>query len=398
MPMHKSRVFDRAGGLTAAAALVIGACASAATLGEAGASAAAAPRMAQALPVVPRVIATGLAAPRHIELGSDGRLYVALAGSGGSTCVPGATQGNYCIGLTGAVDLVKTDGAITTVLSGLPSVADTTQGAGPPDYLGPAGVYYDNGTLNVVMEDDDLNPDGTNGLGADGTDLGQLVTAVPSSPSWDWKAGPNFAAYAAQNPQGSSSLGSGPASHESPTDSDPYDITPYNGGYAVVDAAANDLLAVSPTGQISTLATLPAEQGGTQAVPTSVTVGPDQALYVGELGGATGPDQGTEVIYRVVPGKAPTVYASGLTTVTALAFDSSGQLLALEYNTSGLTSATGSGALVEISHGAQTTVATGLTDPTGLAVGLHGAVFISNNGDSPTNGQILQIPGNVLSS
>jgi hypothetical protein len=388
--MQASDILRRSTGVAAAIAIVGGSLGSMTALGVPAASGATT-HWSEPL-TVPEVIASGLAAPRHISVGPDGDLYVALAGTGGTSCVSGRTQGSYCLGLTGAVDRVTPKGAVTTVLNGLPSIADTTEGAGPPDYLGPAAVDYVNGVLSVVMEDDDLNPDGTNGLGPDGADLGQIVTALPFSSAWDWRAGPNFAAYAAQHPQTASSLGLPPASYESPTDSDPYDITPYDGGYAVVDAAANALLWVSPFGQIRSLASFPAEQSGIQAVPTAVAVGPDHALYIGELGGATGTDLSTEVVYRVVPGATPTVYATGFTTISALAFDRFGHLLVLEYNTSGLTSPTGSGALVEIGqNGAQTTLASTLNDPTGVAVGFDGALYVSNNGDSPTAGQILRI-------
>lgn len=49
-----------------------------------------------------------------------------------------------------------------------------------------------------------------------------------------------------------------------------------------------------------------------ESVPTSVAYGPDGALYVSELTGFPFP-AGASTIWRVVPGKAPTVYATGLT-------------------------------------------------------------------------------------
>jgi len=387
--MQSSRIFRWGGRITAAMALSAGMLVAPAVLAGQAASAAPLPGG----PAGPQVIASGLAAPRHLSIGTDGALYVALAGTGGSSCVADTSgTGSYCIGTTGAIDRITPWGSVSSVLSGLPSIADTTEGAGPPDYLGAAAVVDINGVLKVVTEDDDLNPNGTNGLGPDGADLGQLITAWPFSPPWSWRVGPSLAAYAAQHPETSAQLGQPPAAYESPTDSDPYDITPYDGGYAVVDAAADDLLWVSPSGWITQLAAFPAEASGIQAVPTSVTVGPDGALYVGQLGGATGPDVGTEVVYRVVPGRAPTVYATGFTTITDLGFSRAGHLLVLEYNTSGLTSPTGAGALVEVSpNGTQTTLTTALTDPTGMAVGPDGSIYVSNNGDSPTAGQVLRI-------
>ena len=60
-----------------------------------------------------------------------------------------------------------------------------------------------------------------------------------------------------------------------------------------------------------------------QAVPTSVAIGPDGALYVNLLRGAPS-DPGTADIYRVVPGHQPEIWARGLTSVTAIAFDGQG--------------------------------------------------------------------------
>ena len=68
----------------------------------------------------------------------------------------------------------------------------------------------------------------------------------------------NFAAFeAASNPD----RGRGPgARFGSPAiDSDPYAFTAYRGGYAVVDAAGNDLLWVKPDGSVSVLAVFPTQ-------------------------------------------------------------------------------------------------------------------------------------------
>ena len=101
----------------------------------------------------------------------------------------------------------------------------------------------------------------------------------------------------------------------------PYAFVPYRGGYAVVDAAANDLLWAHADGSVSVLAVFPtrkeplsktaaARMGAppgmtsitTQAVPSSVTVGPDGALYVGELTGVPF-TPGSARVWRIVPGQ-----------------------------------------------------------------------------------------------
>ncbi len=206
------------------------------------------------------------------------------------------------------------------------------------------------------------------------------------------------------------------ASRERRLTTDPYDVTPYRGGYALADAAANALLFVTPWGQVRVLARFPTENEtptpflglpfnptAAQAVPTGVAVGPDGALYVGTLNGIPS-DPGDAVIYRVVPGQLPQVWATGLSALTALAFGPHGQLYATELSTAGLLGAPATpGALVEVSRdGTQVSTVSlpasvTLTDPTGVAVAPDGTVYVANNGtssatDSPP-GEVLAITG-----
>jgi DNA-binding beta-propeller fold protein YncE len=96
------------------------------------------------------------------------------------------------------------------------------------------------------------------------------------------------------------------------------------------------------------------------------------------------------------------VWARGLTSVTAIAFDRQGRLLATEFNTGGLLSPpTVTGALVRISSNGQmvtTLPVPGLYQPTGVAVSADGTVYVSNYGDSNTvssshPGEIVKITG-----
>jgi hypothetical protein len=276
------------------------------------------------------------------------------------------------------------------------------------EVAGPAAVAFSHGRAAVVMQDVLVNSQGGNALPKPAGNLfGQLLILSGSKIKTV-----NLAAYAARHPQPAWSLGTVPG--EKAYDSDPFDVIPYHGGWVVADAAANSLLQVSPSGQISMLARFPAVSevapagvfGPTpvtvkaQAVPTSIAVGPDGALYVGLLRGVPS-DPGTAYIYRVVPGHQPTIWARGLTAVTAIAFDRQGRLLATEYSTAGLLAPpTVPGALVRISRDGRTVKTlpvSGLFQPTGVAVGSRGTVYVSNYGDNvataPHPGEILQVTG-----
>jgi hypothetical protein len=369
--------------------------------GVAGSTPAAAAAPERAAPVV-TVVASGLNDPKHITLGPGG-LYIAESGTAGNSCV--SVDGtSYCEGETGSVKLLGLSG-IRTVLPSLPSARDPEEGV-----LGPAAVTFDRGRLAVLFQDLAVNPDGTTAVRGPGAEaFGKLVLARPFSGPSGWTLGPDIAAFAAAHPQDPATLG-GPPGQEAVYDSDPYDIVPYRGGYAIADGAANDVLWLSPAGALSVLARLPTVPEtvpagilgpgpvtiDAQAVPTSLAVGPDGALYAGTLPGFPALP-GTARIYRLAPGHPATAVVTGLTEVTDIAFDHQGRLLAVEFNTGGgLAPDTTPGALVRVSHtgSVSTLPVAGLTQPTGLAVGRDGAVYVAINGNAPPgSGEVLRITG-----
>jgi hypothetical protein len=360
------------------------------------------------------VVQGGLNAPRHLLITGAG-LVVTEAGTGGpigeSNCATGpSTEGagttQYCTGPTGAIFTISSRGQIIPVLSNLPSVIEENI----QEVTGPSAIAYGPGQEAVTIDDFLVNKDGSNNLlpkpfaSAFGT---LRLISGPKTTVVD------IAAFAAAHPQPASSLGTIPG--ETPYDSDPYDVAAYRGGWVVADAGANDLLYVSATGRISMLARFPAvaEQlpAGVlgnpapvtvkaQAVPTSVAIGPDGALYVGLLRGIPS-DPGTADIYRVVPGRKPAIWARGLTSVTAIAFDRQGRLLATEFSAGGLLAPPAvPGALVRISNDGRTVTTLpvpGLYQLTGLALSAHGTVYVSSYGDSTTTssnpGEIIKITG-----
>ncbi len=355
-----------------------------------------------------QVVASGLNEPKKITISPRGNLIVALSGDGNAPA--SCTDGNEpsCIDTSGAIDRITPWGDVTTLEGGLPSVSG---GAGPGSTAtGPAEGAVVDGRLQVLFQNTNIDPTtGAESYGTQGALLGDLVNFphFRTTPAVEASFGPF---EAANNPDG----GEGTAVQlgaEAAIDSDPYSFVPYHGGLAVADAAANDLLFVSRSGKISVLAVFPTISevaapmtlGPTQTtpvtidaqpVPDTVTVGPDGALYVGELGGEPF-DVGTSSVYRVVPGHAPTVYASGFTAIGDIAFDPWGRLLVLEIDQAGINDpalAAGGlptpGAIIRVGrHGSQTTVAsTGLEFPTGMAISHSGTVYVSNYGVLPATG------------
>jgi hypothetical protein len=354
------------------------ATAAVAVLAASLAGTAAIPAVANAAPrgIKETVMKNGLNTPRHLVLTRAG-LVVTEAGTGGpvgpANCATGpSTEGagtsQYCTGTTGAIVTISARDRVTPDLVNLPSVNEESI----QEVTGPSAIAYGHGQEAVTIDDFLVDKDGGNGL-------------LPK---------PFASAFGTL----------------------PYDVVAYRGGWVVADAGANDLLFVSAAGRVSLLARFPAvaEQlpAGVignptaitidaQPVPTSVAIGPDGALYVGLLRGVPS-DPGTADIYRVVPGHQPAIWASGLTSVTSVAFDRQGRLLATEFNQGGLLSPpTVPGALVRVSDNGRTVTTlpvTGLYQPTGVAVSADGTVYVSNYGDSNTvsssqPGEIVKITG-----
>ncbi len=363
-----------------------------------------------------KVIASGLNQPKKITVAPDGSLLVALSGDG--TAPASCTDGTQtsCLDSSGAIARISARGKVSTLIGGLPSVSSGGPGA---EAAGPVEARYVNGSLQVLFQNTNINrTTGRQSYGPAGRLLGDLVRVDRrGSAHIEARFGPFEAAH---NPDHGAGTGVALGA-DSAIDSDPYSFVPYRGGYAVADAAANDLLWVSPRGHISVLAVFPTitetappgtlgptqttpVQVQAQAVPDAVTVGPDGALYVGELGGFPF-NVGTSSVYRVVPGHRPTVYARGLTAIGDIAFDHQGRLLVLEIDQAGIGDPAQEGgglptpgAIVRVDrhHHQQTIVAsTGLLFPTGLAVSRSGAVYVSNHGVLPATGGQGGLSGEV---
>jgi hypothetical protein len=337
--------------------------------------AAAAPRLS--------VFATGIDNPRHLGFAPNGTLYVAAAGRAGRTCV-GPRRSPTCFGFTSSILGLSASGAKRTVAGGFLSVGGR---------------------------------DGTFTVGADGAGVGPggtLWTVVTSGTPRQVRALPRRV----QSQTGDlfrvlprpiadvASIDTFEFTHNSDgvrgdVNSDPYDVLALPGRQIVADAGANALLEVR--GRTISLFSVLRGPARAQRVPTSLALGPDGAIYVGELAEAGG--RGAARVLRVPPtGGPPTVFASGFTTITGLGFDRAGAMYVTELTTNPR-SQTAPGALVKITaDGRRTTFTRGLFFPQGVAIAANGDVFVSNFSVLPARtprrspfrgagGQVVRISG-----
>jgi hypothetical protein len=176
----------------------------------------------------------------------------------------------------------------------------------------------------------------------------------------------------------------------------------------VTDAGGNTLLRVGPRGGIRRLAVFPFGTAlappflglppGTeipyQPVPTGVVRGPGGAAYVGQLTGFPFP-AGEANVYRVGGRGTPQVESDGYTNIVDLAAGPRDSLYVLQIVSNGLTAEDpGPGKLIHLmANGSKHELAAGqLTQPTGVAVGPDGDVYVADRGGSPTDGRIVRVP------
>ncbi|WP_138504786.1 ScyD/ScyE family protein [Nostoc sp. PA-18-2419] len=353
------------------------------------------------------VIADGLYNPGGLSFDPDGNLYVTEAGIGGNgACVPPPSgQGDsLCYGTTGAVTKIE-NGKTKRILTGLPSLAlpDGTGGTGARD------IQFDATGKPYVLIGYGANP-AFRDRNLGNTDLGKIIAPDFNTNSWTSVA--DLANYElANNPDGSD------------VDSNPLGFVIDGNKLVATDAGANDLLSVNTDGSnLYALTTFPQEiltnpvfppsgtpsnepaqvpsendpppsQFATQAVPSSVAKGPDGAYYVSQFTGFPFPEGGAK-IYRIGADGKPTVFADGFTQLTDLQFDTAGNLYALQYANQSAWKGNFDGSVIKIAaDGTRTTLLSGngLESPSALTIGADGAVYVTNRGASPGQGQILRI-------
>jgi hypothetical protein len=342
----------------------------------AAASASAAPKVS--------VFAKGIDNPRGLEFAPDGTLYVAAAGRAGPVCLDKKKEN--CVGFTSRVLAISPAGVKRTVAKGLLSAGggDGTFTTGVDDVaVGPDGRIFavtTSGTQKELAAAPKKFRDGA----------GKLFDVTSGTPN------PLAAIDAFEYAHNSDGT-------KGDRNSNPYGVLALAGREIVADAGANAILNVDSSGFVSLLTVIP-KVGKSQPVPTSLALGPDGAVYVGEL--ALGAGKGKALVWKVpLDGTPPSVYADGFSTITGLAFGPDGSLYVTELSTKPARLEP-PGAIVRLRPGgARTTLkSNALVFPAGAAVGADGALYVSNGSVLPAStpkkspfkglgGQILKITG-----
>ena len=204
-----------------------------------------------------------------------------------------------------------------------------------------------------------------------------------------------------------------------------------DGSLLVVDAANNDLLRVSPKGEIKTVARFKPElvkvaadipdgpKAGTvlpaEAVPTAVSIGPDGAYYVSELkgfpfapetsrvwriaAGVTGAICDPTSTATVESGAACVSFQDGFTSIIDLAWGKNDALYVLEIARQGVgaleSGGDPTGALFEVRDGHAAELVPGaLVAPGGIAIDKQNRLFVTTGTVlGPRAGTVVSLPG-----
>jgi hypothetical protein len=354
---------------------------------------------AQELPPIqptPFVFASGLEGPRGLRFGPDGNLYVAEAGTGGSTSTAGqCTQvpgppggpGPDTGGPSARISKISSSGKVTTVASGFPSV-DVGPG-GVNGVIGVADVVFLNGDLYALI--------GGGGCSHGNPTLPSGIAKVDLK-TGNWKLIADIGAW----------LKTHPAKYESADDFEPdgtlYSMIALGGRLITVEPNHGQVLSVGTSGDIQQVIDISASEG--HIVPTAIAAR-DGSFFVGNLNLFPIDPQWARILTistsndfgNLPPGLFPPSghrimgSTAGFTTVVAVDFGPvDGLLYVLELSDGPGGPAPGLGKVVRVLHSGEIEdVVTGLDVPSGMTFGPDRRLYVSNWGAAPAPaGQILR--------
>lgn len=327
------------------------------------------------------IVAGGLDNPRGLGVAPDGSVYVAEAGTGGTTAAtcagPPPPIGPFTGGLTARVSRVPAGGTRTTIASGLPS-AQTAVASGN-EVLGAEEVVFVNGVPYVLTQGGGCakgNPTFNNGIYR--INPGGTLTQIADLTAW-------FSSHPTAGPQDD--------------DRDPQGVPTSmlfaNGAFYVLEGNNAPLIEVTLAGQIRRVADLSVAVG--QKTFTALEYAPDGSFYVGTFGEAPYPD-GSAALYRVTSAGQVSLVTGGLTTVIDMTFDCRGRLYILESSTGNTPSppflTAASGRVREWNGSGFKVAVEGLSFATDIAFAPDGDLYISNigyaQGPAGGRGQLLK--------
>jgi sugar lactone lactonase YvrE len=315
------------------------------------------------------VVIGGLDAPRGLTFGPDGKLYVAEAGSGGdeqSAWVPPFQTAKF--GPTGRI--LKIDGGQSSVAaSGIQSVA-----LGPAsEVTGVNDLAFVGQTLYAIVGQANPLPTGNQSVKS---------TLVKVTADGKTETVADLGKYESDNnPDGTV------------PDSNPFGLAVGpDGNLYVADAGGNDLLKVTPSGQITT-----AMAWKDNPVPTTVAFDRNGRTLVSFLSHAPFL-VGSSRLERLTSGGSSEVIVPALTMVVDLKIGPDGMPYLLQHSSEFVLNppppkqTPNSGRVLRVGPNGLEEMAGGLNFPTKMTFGPDGALYVSNNAvGAPKGGEILKL-------
>ena len=301
------------------------------------------------------VFATNLVNPRGLTFRADGSLLVAEAGAGGQQMVDVGRDRPHAVGRSGRVTRFSPSGERFTIVESLPSIV-TALG----EEVGPTAL--------ALLEDRLYLLSAAGGWDIGDPDFSNAVSLITADGKLERVA--DLSSYTLEN-KSRSRLEDPRADVPAGM---PYGLAALDGRLFTTDGNQEQILAVEPSGQITRIVEYPKSNRAL----TGIAAGPDGALYVAEFAASK--------VTRVTPDGQMTDAATKVRTPIAVAFDRAGALYVLEYGGRLLRAA-------PVGEDQRDVVAEGLREPTAMAFGPDGNLYISANGHKAGGGegQILRL-------